>query len=109
QARTLLEELAREARRPIGLHHALGVTHLLEARLADDEGRGDEALASARSGMRHALVAGDRRLVARALDSVASALSLTGDPVEAAELLGLADALRAAAGGPLPAPEQADV
>src|SRR4051794_33563334 len=108
-AQDLLADVEREARDPIGLHSAIAVTLLLRSRLAEDEGRGADATRLARLGLARARLAGDQRLIARALDALAGGLSLEGDPEQAAEMLGRAAALREAAGGPLPAPEQGDV
>ena len=109
QARTLLEGLERRARRPIGLPYSLAYTRLLQSRVAEDAGRPSAAREAARDGLRRAMASGDRRLTARGLDALAAALALSGEHAEAAELLGLAEAIREKAGGPLAAPEQGDV
>src|SRR4051794_6579953 len=109
QALALLEDVERSARDPIGLDSAIAVTLLLRARIAEDAGHGVRAAHLARLGLERAERAGDRRLVARALDALAGGLSVDGDLDDAAEALARAEALRADAGGPLPPAEQGDV
>jgi predicted ATPase len=60
-------------------------------------------------GLEAARRTGDPRALALALEGVAGARSLAGDPAHAARLLGAADALRDAVGAPLPPAERGDV
>ena len=109
EAQAVLEAVERDRRDPIGLHGAMAITLLLRARLAEDDGRGEETTLLAHEALARARQSGDRRLVARSLDAVAAGLSLGGDAAEAARTMERAEALRREAGGPLPAPERADV
>ncbi|MGV9313803.1 AfsR/SARP family transcriptional regulator [Streptomyces sp. NPDC003691] len=75
------------------------------------EERGDAETARARhtEGLEVARALGDPRAVALALEGLAGAYALAGEPGRAAELLGAAAAARESAGAPLPAAERRDV
>ncbi|GAA3383513.1 BTAD domain-containing putative transcriptional regulator [Cryptosporangium minutisporangium] len=75
------------------------------------EQRGDAAAAERhhREALDAARATGDRRAVALAMEGLAGAASLAGEHPHAARLLGVAGALREAAGFPLPAGERYDV
>uniref|UniRef100_UPI0015F0B06E ATP-binding protein n=1 Tax=Streptomyces phytophilus TaxID=722715 RepID=UPI0015F0B06E len=76
--------------------------------VAELAGDPEQARAHHREGLAYARPTGDPRAVALALEGLAGAESLAGDAGEAARLLGRAEALRAAAGAPLPAAERTD-
>ncbi|MGK5671652.1 BTAD domain-containing putative transcriptional regulator [Micromonospora sp. URMC 106] len=75
------------------------------------EQRGDAAAAERhhRAALDAARATGDRRAVALAVEGLAGGASLAGEHRRAARLLGVAGALREAAGVPLPAGERYDV
>lgn len=75
------------------------------------EQRGDGRLARTLhlDGLAAARASGDPRSVALALEGLAGACSLTGDPATAARLLGTAVATRARSGAPQPLAERGDV
>lgn len=80
--------------------------------LADQQGDAVTALAHQVDGLWTARALGSPRGLAYSLEGVAGALALSADAAElglAAELLGAADALRRASGGPMPALERYDV
>ncbi|MFW6720092.1 BTAD domain-containing putative transcriptional regulator [Streptomyces sp. MAR4 CNY-716] len=76
--------------------------------VAELAGDPERARAHHREGLAFARPTGDPRAVALALEGLAGAESLDGDAGKAARLLGRAEALRAAAGAPLPAAERLD-
>ncbi|GAA2668405.1 hypothetical protein GCM10010400_31580 [Streptomyces aculeolatus] len=76
--------------------------------VAELAGDPEQARAHHREGLAFARPTGDPRAIALALEGLAGAESLDGDAGEAARLLGRAEALRAAAGAPLPAAERLD-
>lgn len=80
--------------------------------LADQRGDATRALEIQREGLRTAVLLRHPRGVAYSIEGVAGALALAGDLARAglgARLLGAADRLRAASGGPMPAGERFDV
>jgi tetratricopeptide (TPR) repeat protein len=95
EARALLEAVEREERETIGINAAIATSLLVEGECTDPS----EATDLLRGALARAMSAGDRRLVARAMDSIAQA---SEDARRSAELLGAAEAIRLAAGGPLP-------
>ncbi|MER6946372.1 BTAD domain-containing putative transcriptional regulator [Nonomuraea sp. NPDC000554] len=76
---------------------------------AEQRGDAETALSRQRAGHEAARAYGDPRAVALSLEGLAGALRLSGDPAQAATLLGRAEALREASGAPLPASERLDV
>ncbi|OZM71277.1 AfsR family transcriptional regulator [Amycolatopsis antarctica] len=78
--------------------------------IAELRGDGRRALELHEAGYHRARAAGGgRRTIALALEGLAGAWSLLGEPERAAGLLGAADAARQAVGAPLPAAERLDV
>ena len=80
--------------------------------LADQQGEADHALAHQNDGFVTAMQLRTPRGMAYSFEGMAGALALSADPdhrLLAAELLGAADALRRASGGPLPPAERYDV
>jgi predicted ATPase len=77
--------------------------------LAEQRGHADAARIDHLHSLTIARKLGDPRAIARALEGLAGAHSLTGDHARAAELLGAAGAFRAAAGAPLPPAERTDL
>jgi predicted ATPase/DNA-binding SARP family transcriptional activator len=76
---------------------------------ADLRGDGDTALRFALAGLDAAEEFGSLRSIANAVEGVAGALAVGRDPVLAARMLGAADAIRRASGGPMLAAERFDV
>ncbi|MFF0727250.1 BTAD domain-containing putative transcriptional regulator [Streptomyces sp. NPDC004134] len=76
--------------------------------VAELAGDAEQARAHHRESLASARPTGDPRALALALEGLAGAESLAGDATAAARLLGRAEALRAAAGAPLPAAERFD-
>ncbi|MFF8016622.1 BTAD domain-containing putative transcriptional regulator [Streptomyces sp. NPDC007929] len=77
--------------------------------IAEQRGDADRALAHHRDGLAAAATTKDPRSVALALEGLAGAYSLAGDPYRAARLLGTAAATRERAGAPHPPAERGDV
>ncbi|WP_051857593.1 BTAD domain-containing putative transcriptional regulator [Streptomyces cellulosae] len=77
--------------------------------IAEQRGDSDRALAYHGDGLAAALTTKDPRSVALALEGLAGAHSLAGNPERAARLLGTAAATRERAGAPHPPAEQGDV
>ncbi|KOG31121.1 BTAD domain-containing putative transcriptional regulator [Streptomyces resistomycificus] len=77
--------------------------------ITEQRGDAERALAYHWDGLAAALATKDPRSVALALEGLAGAHSLTGDPERAARLLGTAAATRERAGAPHPPAEQGDV
>ncbi|TKG72340.1 AfsR/SARP family transcriptional regulator [Prauserella endophytica] len=75
------------------------------------EQRGDVALAGSRhrAALTVARRVGDPRAIALALEGLAGAAVLGGEPARAASLLGMAEAARTSVGAPLPVAERHDV
>ena len=95
EARALLEGVEREDRDTIGINAAVATSLLVQGECVDPA----DAPPLLRHALARAMAAGDRRLVARAMESIAQ---VSDDATRSAELLGAADAIRLAAGGPLP-------
>ncbi|MEU0569656.1 BTAD domain-containing putative transcriptional regulator [Nonomuraea sp. NPDC005983] len=76
---------------------------------AEQRGDAETALSRQRAGHEAARAYGDPRAVALSLEGLSGALRLSGDPAQAATLLGRAEALREATGAPLPPSERLDV
>ena len=77
--------------------------------VAEQQGDADSAEGYHLMGLRAAVGGDDRRAVALALEGLAGVAQLRHDPARAGFLLGAADALRRATGGPLPLGERYDV
>ncbi|MEU3600023.1 hypothetical protein ABZ714_15065 [Streptomyces sp. NPDC006798] len=77
--------------------------------VAEERGEADSAYLRHHDGLTAARELGDPRAVALALEGLAGAHALGGDPERAAVLLGAAAAARESAGAPLPAAERRDV
>ncbi|AUH40204.1 BTAD domain-containing putative transcriptional regulator [Streptomyces sp. CMB-StM0423] len=76
--------------------------------VAELAGDAEQAREHHREGLASARPTGDPRALALALEGLAGVESLAGDATAAARLLGRAEALRAAAGAPLPEAERFD-
>ncbi|WP_433332194.1 BTAD domain-containing putative transcriptional regulator [Spirillospora sp. CA-294931] len=76
---------------------------------AEQRGDAAAALRHHRASLASARAIGDPRAVALALEGLAGAHALDGDPVRAARLLGRAASLRDSVGAPLPEAERGDV
>jgi predicted ATPase/DNA-binding SARP family transcriptional activator len=76
---------------------------------AEQRGDAEAALRLHREGLTSARTIGDPRAVALALEGLAGAHALAGEPNLAARLLGTSTALRARTGAPLPPAERGDV
>ncbi len=76
---------------------------------AEQRGDGETALRLHREGIEVAWGTGDPRSIALSIEGVAGTYALLGDHERAAVLLGAAQAVRAAAGAPLPPAERVDV
>lgn len=77
--------------------------------LAEERGNSADAAESHRGSLAAARRTDDPRAIALALEGLAGAASLSGDPATAAGLLGAAHAARQSAAAPLPAAERSDV
>jgi tetratricopeptide (TPR) repeat protein len=99
EARALLEAVEREDRDTIGINAAIATSLLVQGECTDPA----EAADLLRHALSRAMGSGDRRLVARAMESIAQT---SDDATRSAEMLGAADAIRLAAGGPLPPTER---
>ncbi|MEO6090334.1 MAG: AfsR/SARP family transcriptional regulator, partial [Umezawaea sp.] len=77
--------------------------------IAEHRGNASEARELHLDGLRIAREGGDPRAIALALEGLAGAHALAGDPVHAARLLGAASTARASVGRPLPDAERGDV
>jgi predicted ATPase/DNA-binding SARP family transcriptional activator len=108
QALDVLDQVSDDA---LGRPTAQAMTLTLLGRLALDSGRPADAERLYREALDAAGIARDRRLVPRLLQALAGAVAAAEDDRcgEAAELLGRADALLAAAGGPLAPPDVDEV
>jgi predicted ATPase/DNA-binding SARP family transcriptional activator len=95
EARALLEVVEREDRTTIGIDAAIAAALLAQGDVTDPAASGPLL----REALGRAMRSGDQRLVAQSLDALAR---LVDSPVQGAELLGAAAAVRDAAGGPLP-------
>jgi len=87
-----------------GIAYALNVIGLVALR----EGRPRRAIAVLRASLDAHYAIGDRWRQASVLEALAAAVLATGDAIMAAELAGLASALRESLGVPVPAQERAD-
>jgi len=87
-----------------GIGWALNIIGLVALR----QGRCAKALASLRASLEMHYAVDDRWRQTSVLEALAAAFLTTGDPTRAAELVGLAAALRAALGVPVPAQERSD-
>jgi tetratricopeptide (TPR) repeat protein len=99
EACALLEGLDRDERHSIGVDAAIATALLFQGGVTDPAA----SRPLLRRALAHAQEAGDRRLLALVLDVMAGRAE---DAVRGAELLGAAEGVRAAAGGPLPTVEQ---
>jgi predicted ATPase/DNA-binding SARP family transcriptional activator len=95
EAVALLEAVEREDRDTIGINAAIANSLVCRGEVTDPA----EAIGHLRRALARAMASGDRRLVARVMEAMAQ---VGDDPVQGAELLGAADAVRLAAGGPRP-------
>ncbi|MFG1998275.1 BTAD domain-containing putative transcriptional regulator [Spirillospora sp. NPDC048911] len=77
--------------------------------IAEQRGDAEAAMSLQAEGHETARTTGDPRAVALALEGMAGAHALSGDHLEAARLLGAAQALRESVGSPLPPAERGDV
>jgi hypothetical protein len=94
-----------EWNRQAGWHAGVAAVSAELGFVAEHRGAAGAALDRHREGLVAARASGDPRAVALALEGLAGAHRLAGDPVRAARLLGAAQAARDTAG--LPSPEQA--
>ena len=85
EARALLEAVEREARDTIGINAAIATSLIVQGECTDPAEAGDLL----RRALERAMSSGDRRLVARAMDSIAQ---VSDDAARSAELLGAAEA-----------------
>ncbi|WP_433309795.1 BTAD domain-containing putative transcriptional regulator [Micromonospora sp. CA-269861] len=97
-----------EWNRQAGWHAGVAAVGAELGFVAEQRGAADDALHRHREGFAAARDSGDPRAVALALEGLAGAYRLAGDPVRAARLLGAADAARDAAGLPSPDADRHD-
>ncbi|MBK1786387.1 BTAD domain-containing putative transcriptional regulator [Prauserella cavernicola] len=105
------EELLARWLEPAAVHTFAALTPLAELGfIAELRGDGERARELHETGYRGALATGGGpRVLALALEGLAGAWSLLGEPERAARLLGAADAARGSVGAPLPPAERGDV